>query len=237
MVTDYHKNIQNSLISYGEVLKKTRKIRRVHEGNKRPLSIVDPRTKFVVNYQPDVYYILKNNKKLIFEILASEEKKQDIIIADIIRTMLVENVEALIFIHPGDSKCETMVLEALKTMYKGLTDLGISLSRLPNSKKTGPYSITMEEAKTKESIFIKLDKYLKFWITDFRCKSYPSSISESRMVYVENVNYCQGYALFLNIVVPKHTSGLSMDTAGQLTILVIITTIIVLIDAMSDGKY
>jgi hypothetical protein len=161
MVSVYHKNIQHALIFYGEELKKTGNLIDVYEGNKEPLSIVDPPTKLVVNYKPDVYFILKNKQKLIFEIPDSEENKQFSIIADIIRSILVENVDGLIFIYPGDSKTETRIFEAFKTMYKGLTKLGIPLSKLPKEKKTGPYSITRKEAKTEKSILLKLDEYLR----------------------------------------------------------------------------
>jgi len=160
MVSAYHRSIQKAIITLGEEWKGQKRVRDVYEGNKRPLPIVDTKTKYVVNYQPDVYYVLRNNKKLIFEILDSEERKQDIIIADIIRSILVENVEALIFIYPGSKDTELTILEALKTMYKGLTDKGIPISKLPSDKKTGPYAITRREAKTENLIMKKLEKYL-----------------------------------------------------------------------------
>ncbi len=160
MVTSYHETIQKALVKYGNLLKKEKKIKKVFEGNKKPLSIVDSRNKYVVNYKPDVYFILKNNKKLIFEILDSEEKKQDVIIADIIRSMLVENVDGLAFIYPGTAKDEKTIMEALKTMYKGLVeDLGVSIKDLPNTKKTGPYSITRLEAENSERLMSKLQEY------------------------------------------------------------------------------
>lgn len=163
MVTEYHKSVQDALINFGESLLKQKKIKKLYEGNKKPLSIVDSGTKFVVNYKPDVFFVLKNNKKLIFEILDSEEKKQDIIIADIIRSILVENVDGLIFLYPGDQKDERTILEALKTMYKGLIDdLGVNLNDLPNTKKTGPYSITRKEAQDHNTVISKLEEYLDF---------------------------------------------------------------------------
>ena len=159
MVTKYHQNIEDTLVEFGTEWLKQKKVKRVHRGNLRPLSIVDSRSKFVINYQPDVYFILRNNKKLIFEVLDSESKKQDIIIADIIRSFLVENVEALIFIHPGPDDVEVRVLEALKTIYKALVDKGINTDELPNDKKTGPYKITKSRAGNSERIIEKLKQY------------------------------------------------------------------------------
>lgn len=159
MTTEYHRKIEDSLAILGNDWKNQKKVKKIYRGNERPLSIVDPRSKLVLNYQPDVYFILKNNKKLIFEVLDSEGKKQDIIIADIIRSFLIENVDALIFIHPGPGSIETTILEALKTIYKGLVYKGIPISELPNSKKTGPYLITKIEAKENHKIKLKLLRY------------------------------------------------------------------------------
>ena len=166
MVSRYHEKIQKEVVSYGADLKKDKKIRDVFEGNKDPLSIVDPKSKSVVNYQPDAYYLLKNNKKLIFEILDSEEKKQDIIIADIIRSILVENVEGIVFIYSGKVKVENTIMESLKTMYKGLIKLGVSTSKLPGDKYTAPYAITKVQAKNRKKIRGKLVEYFPFGNND-----------------------------------------------------------------------
>lgn len=159
MATKYHKKIEDGLIMLGDKWKNQKKIKKVYRGSERPLSIVDPRSKLVLNYQPDIYFILRNNKKLIVEVLDSEGKKQDIIIADIIRSFLVENVDALIFIHPGPESVETTVFEALKTIYKGLVYKGVPQSELPNPKKTGPYLVTRKEAKNAQEIKDKLTRY------------------------------------------------------------------------------
>jgi len=159
MATEYHKRVENCLIALGNEWKTQRKIRRVYRGSGRPLSIVDPRAKLVVNYQPDAYFILRNNKKLIFEVLDSERVKQDVIIADVIRSFLVENVDGLVFIHPGAASVENRILEALITIYKGLIRKGVDESELPNRKKTGPYLVTMEEAKNTREMKDKLTLY------------------------------------------------------------------------------
>jgi len=166
MVTEYHKIIEDSLIFLGNEWKNQRKIKNVYRGNERPLSIVGPRSKNVLNYEPDVYFILKNNKKLIFEVLDSEERKQDIIIADIIRSFLVENVDALILIYPGSESVEAMISAALKTLYKSLVFKGVSEAELPNLKKTGPYSVKKEEATSIQKAKDKLIQYAnedKWW--------------------------------------------------------------------------
>lgn len=159
MVSEYHRTVEKGIMLLGKCSKNAGKVRKLLKGNENPLSLVDPKNKLVLNYKPDVYFILRNNKKLIFEILDSEEKKQDKIIADIIRSFLIENVEALIFIYPGSENDENTILEALKTIYKSLVDKGIQPKELPNPRKTGPYSIKRTEAPTPEAVKSKLERY------------------------------------------------------------------------------
>lgn len=161
MVTGYHKQIESVLIALGNEWTNLRKIKKVCHGNENPLSIIDPRSKLVVNYQPDVYFILRNNRKLVFEVLDSEEEKQDIIIADVIRSFLVENVDGLFFIYPGSESVETRILESLITIYKGLVRKGVKESELPNYKKTGAYLVTREEAGSVSAIRDILTQYAK----------------------------------------------------------------------------
>jgi hypothetical protein len=152
MTTEYHKKIEESLIVLGSEWKEKKKIRDFYRGSKRAISLVSPHPKCVLNYKPDVYFILKNNKKLIFEVLASEGSKQDIIVADVIRSFLAENVDALIFIHPDPETIGTTILEALKTIYMGLVDKGVDPEKLPSNKKSWSYMITKDEAENVNKI-------------------------------------------------------------------------------------
>jgi len=159
MATEYHRKVEACLITLGSDWRSQKKIKKVYRGSERPLSIVEARSKLVVNYQPDVYFILRNNKKLIFEVLDSEAEKQDIIIADVIRSFLVENVDGLCFIHPGPESVETRILEALITIYTSLVSKGVGESELPNRKKTGPYLVKQEEANNTQELRDKLNQY------------------------------------------------------------------------------
>ena len=159
MATDYHRKIQNCLVMLGAEWRSQRRVKKVYRGSERPLSIVDPRSKLVVNYQPDVYFVLRNNRKLIFEILDSEAAKQDLIIADVIRSFLVDNVDGLFFIHPGPEPVEARIFEALITIYKGLVRKGVEETELPNRKKTGPLLVTTREVNNAEELKNKLIQY------------------------------------------------------------------------------
>ena len=167
LVLGYHRTIQKGIVLFGEDWKKVDK---VHLGNNRPLSITTVSSKFVVKYQPDVYFKLKNGKILIFEILQTELKKQDIIIADVIRSFLVENVCGLVFIYKTKKKKdEDRILEALTTIYGGLIDKEMPAKELPTwSRKgqngkflTGPISIKPSEFKNAEKVKKILQKVAK----------------------------------------------------------------------------
>jgi len=159
MATKYHRQIEAILSTLGNEWENHRRIKKACRGNLYPLSIVDPRSKLVVNYHPDVYFILKNNRKLVFEILDSEKEKQDAIIADVICSFLVENVDGLFFIYPGPKSVETRILEALVTVYRGLVRKGVDPSELPNFKKTGAYLVTKEEARNVTQLRGKMSQY------------------------------------------------------------------------------
>jgi len=157
MVTDYHRQIEHGLITLGDEWIKLRKIKKVYRGSQHPLSIVDPKSKYVMNYQPDVYYILRNNRKLIIEILDSEIAKQDAIAADVICSYLVENVDGLIFIYPEPPSNREIILEALVTIYKGLISKSVIESELP--RKNGAYLVTKREASQSNRLKNKLTQY------------------------------------------------------------------------------
>ncbi len=136
MVSKYHSTVEKGILLLGQEGIKQKKIKKVLRGNENPLSIVDHTTKYVVNYQPDVYFILRNNKKLIFEVLDSEEQKQDIIIADVIRSFLVENVEALLFIYSGSESDYKRIMEALVTISRSLIYKGVNADEIPFDKSS-----------------------------------------------------------------------------------------------------
>lgn len=162
MTTAYHKQVESALIVLGSEWKEKGKIKQVHRGCERPLCIVESRSRHLINYQPDVYYLLKNNKKLIFEILDTELGKQDGIIADTICSFLVENVDGLIFLHYGDKSDEQRIIDIFHTIYKNLTDIkGVKQSELPNLKKTGAYRITKKVANDTRKIRNKLTTFAK----------------------------------------------------------------------------
>jgi len=159
MATAYHKQVENALKILGHEWKEQGKIKHAYRGCEIPLCIVDPRSKMVVNYQPDAYYILRNNKKLIFEVLDTELRKQDAIIADVICSFLIENVDGLIFLYSGSQSDEWRITEAFITIYRSLIKKGIQESDLPSLKKTGAYLITKREAANAQKIRGKLTKY------------------------------------------------------------------------------
>lgn len=155
MVSEYHNQIEMAILEW---CSQSNKIRKTFKGNKSPLSITDAHTKLVINYKPDVYAIKTNNKKIIFEILESELKKQDSIIADVIRSCLVENVGYIIFILPSDSDADrSRVLEALHTIIRGLNiRLEVPRKELPGG---AVYTILRDQAKDTKKVVDLLQRY------------------------------------------------------------------------------
>jgi len=158
MVSHYHSQVEKGLVEW---CKSSKRIKETFKGNETPLSIVDAHTKMVVNYKPDVYAIKKsNNKKIIFEVLETELKKQDIIIADVIRSCLVENVDKIIFIFPSEEEDDVRrVLEALYTTTRGLsTRLKVRGDRIPTG---GAYPILRNLTKDTKKVVKKIQEYSK----------------------------------------------------------------------------
>src|SRR3989344_5531820 len=123
MVTRYHRAIEDAVVQFGQGCPDVKKAKR---GSEVALPIVDSDSKKVINYKPDAYFICKNRYKIIIQVLESELKKQDTIIADVTRACLVENCRGIIFIHPSSKKeDEDRVMEALLTVVRGLSRKGM----------------------------------------------------------------------------------------------------------------
>lgn len=157
MASRYHKTIEDALVRFGESSSKFK----VFRGNSHPLPIVDPRSKLVINYKPDVYYVRRiTNRRIIFEILETELKKQDIIVADVIRSCLVGNVERICFIFPSNRTDDiARVEEALYTIVRGLSRKGVPVEELPT--KLGSYPILSDEAPDIESVVEIIEQIAK----------------------------------------------------------------------------
>ncbi len=157
MVTKYHQSLEEGIVAFGKTLKIVKKVCR---GCQSPLSITEAASKKVINYKPDVYFILKNRYKLLFQVLESELKKQDTLIADVIRACLVENCKGIIFIHPSENKEDvTRILEALQVIVRGLHKKGIPIEELP--QKNNCYCINRKIANSSEEIIKLLSQYAK----------------------------------------------------------------------------
>jgi len=160
MVSKYHSVVERGIILAGKELIERKKVRKIERGNKRPIPITALPSKKIVSYKPDVYFILRNNKKVIFEVLESESKKQDVIIADVTRSCLAENVEAIIFVFQGDEKIYDRIWEALITIIKGLVYKGIPEKELPSYSSgvvpSGTIVVTRKEVRDIEAIKRKI---------------------------------------------------------------------------------
>ncbi len=157
MVNKYHKSVEDAVVKFG---KDHKSVKKVFRGNENPIPIADSASKKMINYKPDAYFILKNRYKLLFQVLESELKKQDTIIADIVRACLVENCLGIIFLYPSNKQNDRdRVFEALYTVIRGLNKKGMPIEELP--QRNNCYYISRELASNQEEIIKLLSERCK----------------------------------------------------------------------------
>jgi hypothetical protein len=149
MISKYHQNIQKGIILFG----KHKKVK-IKGG---PIPLIHPAKKiFPILYRPDVVFVSKLNKLHIFEILDSELKNENLIIADIILSFLSPNVSTIYFIVPSE-KDQDKVLNLATIIAARLSELGI-----PRKKKTmRVFYITKTEARSPRCIEKLMKKAIK----------------------------------------------------------------------------
>jgi len=150
LVRTYHKNVQEGIVRFGRSYKRFSKI---HSGNV-PIHIFHPYKRFVVLYHPDAQFITKHGKRYIFEILDSELKDQNLIIADVIQACLAPNTSKVFFIVPSEED-QDKVNDITMTIIARLRELGVSTKEIPRT--VGVFYILRNEARTSESVLRVLE--------------------------------------------------------------------------------
>jgi len=145
MVSMYHRNVQEGIIEFGRQYRRFEKI----QGGKTPIHICHPTKKFVILYHPDVQFITKYGKRYIFEILDSELKDQNLIIANIIQACLSPNTSKVFFIVPRE-KDQDKVKDMAVTIVAKLQDLGAQKKEIPRT--VAVFYILKNEAENPESV-------------------------------------------------------------------------------------
>ena len=155
MVSVYHKNVEDGIVAFGEKYKRFDKI----FGSNAPIHINHPTKRMrPILYRPDVHFITKFGKRYIFEILDSELKDENLIIADIILACLSPNTSKVIFIVPTEQD-QDKVVDLILPLIANLTDKGVPKRELPRVVAT--LFITKSEAKTVQSVTEVLVKSAK----------------------------------------------------------------------------
>lgn len=147
MPSDYHNNVEQGIIEFG---KKYKIFKKIYSGNTHPLHINHPTQKKIpVLYHPDVYFITKWGGLIIFEILDSEMKDENLIISDILLSCLSPNAKKIFFITPTINDSEKVQDLAL-TIISNLESKGTSRKELP--KVIANLFILKEEANNSNNI-------------------------------------------------------------------------------------
>lgn len=152
MPSRWHSMIQQAILDFG---KSNRKVKRVRSN--QPLHINHPTKKLVMLYYPDVYFELKNRKKVVFEVI--DKQSNDKTVADIFRCFLSPNVSQVYFVVKSSAK-EKEVSEMCDIILSKLADeFNTKKSKLPI--EVNVITITEEEAQNEEN----LNKLLQRLIT------------------------------------------------------------------------
>ena len=155
MVSRWHKNIKQGILSFGSSHKN--KFKEVYTGEQRPIHIVHPTKKHTILYKPDVYFKTVGRQIYIFEILESELNRDSEIIADITESVLTPNFAKLFFITPYNHKVVDKIIELWKVIVGTLDTL--YREKLP--KFVAAYDISRKEARNIKSIIKLLEKQSK----------------------------------------------------------------------------
>ncbi len=93
-------------------------------GDNEPILINHPKGKFApLVYYPDAQFVTKHGKRIVFEILDSELRNENLIIADVILACLSTNTSRIIFIVPTERDQDKVQRIAI-TIIANLASLG-----------------------------------------------------------------------------------------------------------------
>jgi hypothetical protein len=145
-VSKYHSNVEKGIRAFGE--KYPKRFKQVYD-SATPIHINHPRKKmYPILYLPDVIFITKIGKRIIFEVLDSELQNINLMISDIIQSSLSPNTSEVIFIVPKQED-EDKVLDLTQTIRDNLISKGANNKELP---RIHVYYILAREAKSSETV-------------------------------------------------------------------------------------
>jgi hypothetical protein len=161
METKYHRNVTKAVIEFA---REENRFRDVENGNRTPLRIPHPYQKrSSIFYRPDVYFHTKNNRIYIFEILDSELKQLNLIIADAIQSFLTPYASKVFFILPTKDK------EIIDNVFDSVAVIWNTLDYLIDKKYKLPDEVFFYTVTRKDAITIKkIKKKLRFFCKKHR---------------------------------------------------------------------
>jgi hypothetical protein len=150
-VNRYHRVVQDGIMLHG----RRGRFREVIRDN-RPIHINHPTSKRQILYRPDAIFVTKVGKKVIFEVLDDQIHDDNLVIADIIQSLISENVARILFVVPTESDMDR-VRDLAITIYSRLVEMGVSKRSL---KSIHVMYILRSEAKTKERVAALVSRML-----------------------------------------------------------------------------
>jgi len=146
MTSKYHINVQKGIVEFGKEFKRFKEI----YGENRPILINHPRGRFApIRFFPDAQFVTKQGKRYLFEIMDSQLKNENLIIADVLLACLSANISKIVFIVPTE-QAQGKVQRVAATIVANLESLGIPKKKLPKEVRFA--FILKEEAKSPEAV-------------------------------------------------------------------------------------
>ena len=147
----YHSVVQDGIVLHGQRGGYAEVFR-----DNRPIHINHPTTRRQILYRPDAIFVTRFGKKVLFEVLDDQLHDDNLIIADIIQSLITENVSRILFVVPTESD-QDKVRDLALTIYSRLVEMGISKRTL---RSIGVMYILRSECGSKEDVAKLVGKML-----------------------------------------------------------------------------
>ncbi len=130
-------------------------------GDETPLDVRHKTVDLPIAYRPDVYFkYCRQNGIIIFEVLHSQNKDNDLTWADAILSYLVRDVRKVIFVTCAGGKTFDRIKDGVLSILRILSDLKLENTEiLPGEVRV--YQISEAEARNKSTLMKAINKYCK----------------------------------------------------------------------------
>lgn len=155
---EIHSTIKKAIFKWGE--KQPNKFKPYY-GDDDPIDIRHKSVRLPIIYRPDVYFKYKRrNGFIIFEVLHSQNKDDNLTWADAILSYLIRDVKRVFFITTATKDKFEVIQDGVLSILKMLSEMKTpNVDIIPSDVQV--YAIKEEEAKSEEIVTKRLNKFAK----------------------------------------------------------------------------